>query len=107
MTTTVRLPVKHALDWHDRCEAAAGAEIVTMTQRTITLTLTAEALRDLIADATYYAEEMGPANTGDLDYRPAARRCLAALERAGVRWTRRPGTFAIALWHTGWEEAGR
>lgn len=95
---TIRLTARrHAEDWLARCEAAEEATVIGGTARTITLELTDAALEDLIADATYYAEEMGPDNTEDLDYRPAARACLRALVRAGVTWSRRPRTFQMTL----------
>lgn len=101
---TIRLnAVRHALDWQMRYdgpdEGERVATVTAITARTITLDLNDEALRDLIADAVYYSEEMSPGNTGDIDYRPAARACLRALERAGVRWTRRPGGFSVTLDH--------
>lgn len=89
-TFTVKLPRKHAADWFDRL-GDVGDNLATLdaeTDRTVIYTLNDAALRDLIADATYYAQEMDPQNSGDIDYRPAARRCLAALERAGFGWTR-------------------
>lgn len=87
---------KHARDWLGRCDEYE-AEEVEGSARTVTLRLDEEALRDLISDALYYSEEMSPENTGDIDYRGPARSCLAALGRAGVRWTRRPGTFTVKL----------
>ena len=81
MTTTLRLPLRHAQDWLARCGEDLGAEEVAQTARTVTLTLPPAALADIVSDARYYAEEMGPDNTGDFDYRPAARRCLASIER--------------------------
>lgn len=93
-TVTLRA-AKHALDWAARFGGDQGLDVVHQTARTVTLDLSTDALADLIADALYYAEEMGPDNTGDLDYRPAARSCLRALDRAGVTWTRRPGTFVV------------
>jgi hypothetical protein len=82
MTTTLRLPRKHAADWFDRVgEPEEWATLVGETARTVTLELTPEGLADLTADAAYYAEAMGPADTGDVDYRPAARTCLAHLRR--------------------------
>jgi hypothetical protein len=83
-SATVKLPAKHALDWLDRCGGDLGAELVVQTERTVTLSLPPAALRDLLEDCRHYAECMGPADTGDIDYRPAARRCLAALQRAGA-----------------------
>lgn len=83
---TLTVPYKHAHDWYDRCgvnyaDAGDGTELVDTSARTVTLTLSTAALRDLRSDAELYAECMGPSDTGDLDYRPAARRCLAALDR--------------------------
>ncbi len=97
-TLTLRA-AKHALDWAARFDTPADSEadVVHQTARTVTLDLTDDALADLVADALYYAEEMGPDNTGDFDYRPAARACLRAIDHAGITWTRRPGTFSITL----------
>jgi hypothetical protein len=91
---TVKLPAKHATDWLARYDED-DAEGVAWSARTITLSLSDAALRDLISDATYYAEEMDRDNTGDIDYRPAARRCLAALRRQGIGWTRRHFTVTL------------
>lgn len=90
----IRLPLKHAQDWLSRYDGPEDdseydAAIVATTTRTITLELGPRALADLISDAHYYAEEMDPSNTGDRDYRPAARACLRGIERAGIRYTRR------------------
>lgn len=96
---TIKLPALHALDWLGRWDGPDGAEpqaqVVHQTARTVTLELADADLRDLISDATYYAEEMGPSNTGDTDYRPAARRCLAAIEKLGIRYTIRH--FSVTL----------
>lgn len=84
----VKLPKKHALDWFARCaDEYDNCKIVSDTARTITLELTPEGLSDLISDTIYYIDEMGPDNTGDIDYRPAARRCLNAIHKAGIRYT--------------------
>lgn len=86
--TTIKLPAKHAMDWWGRYDEE-GAEVVAHSARTVTLRLDRAALMDLISDADYYAAEMSPDNTGDIDYRPAARRCLASLAKqvdlAGIR----------------------
>jgi hypothetical protein len=95
MTTTLKLPRKHADDWASRLGDELDAEVLDATKRTITLKLTDAALCDLIGDAVYYSQEMGPDNTGDGDYRPAARRLLAALDRQGVRYMRRQ--FIVTL----------
>lgn len=87
MTYTLRLPAKHAMDWLSRYDGE-GAEALCVKPRSCLLSLNREALEDLISDAIYYAEEMDPSNTGDIDYRPAARRCLAAIEREGVTFSR-------------------
>lgn len=79
MTTTLRLPAKHAGDWFSRLGSDLGAQLVAQTARTITLTLTDEQLADLRADAEHYVEVMHGENTDGIDYRPAARRCLAAI----------------------------
>lgn len=98
-TTTLRLPRKHASDWLSRYDGPEDGEYdataVAGTARTITLELGDNALRDLISDALYYAEEMGPDNTGDLDYRPPARTLLRALERLDIVYTRRG--FSVTL----------
>jgi hypothetical protein len=95
---TIKLPGKHASDWVNRIgRDDLDVEVLAQSKRTITLRLTDEALCDLIGDAIYYAEEMGPDNTGDDDYRPAARRLLGALDRQGVRYTHRQGTFMVTL----------
>lgn len=94
-TTTVVLPGKHARDWLSRYDGD-DAEQVAHSARMVTLRLSPAALRDLISDALYYAEEMGPDNTGDVDYRPAARTCLSGLERAGIRYIIRTG-FSVTL----------
>jgi hypothetical protein len=93
----IKLPAGHARDWMDRLGEEAGATVAVETTRTITLNLPDDALRDLISDALYYVEEMDPANTGDVDYRPKARTLLQALDRAGVKWERRRGTFLVTL----------
>lgn len=92
LTADYRLPTKHATDWWWRCGednkhrlSWLGSDIVDQTERTVTLRLTASALKDLIDDAEFYVECMGPNDTGDIDYRPAARRCLARLDRLGAR----------------------
>lgn len=95
--TSLRLPAGHAQDWLGRCDAADDATVVAHTERTLTLDLPDASLADLIADALYYAEEMGPVNTGDIDYRPKARTLLRALERLGVTYTRRPGTYTVTV----------
>lgn len=95
--TTLRLTaVKHAADWRSRYDGEA-ADIVDQTPRTITLQLDADALADLVSDSLYYAEQMGPDNTEDIDYRPAARACLRALERAGVTWDLHPRSTVVAV----------
>lgn len=76
---TLKLPRKHAADWLDRTET--GATAVASTPRTVTLELTDAQLADLKADATYYAENMHGDWTDGIDYRAAARRCLAAIEK--------------------------
>lgn len=86
---TVKLPAKHAHDWWDRCgdEFAGrgdGTRIIAHTERTIAFALSPAALRDLIEDSEHYVECMGPDDTGDIDYRPAARTCLRALDRQGL-----------------------
>lgn len=91
---TVKLPARHALDWLGRYDGG-DAGVVEATARTATLNLGDDALRDLISDSHYYAEEMAPDNTGDVDYRPAARRCLAAIECAGIKYTRRGFTIIL------------
>lgn len=81
-TIRVKLPRKHAEDWAHRCLDGDRTEqdvIKGLTARWITLELTRSEWVDLKDDAEYYASEMGPDNTGDIDYRPAARRCLAHL----------------------------
>jgi hypothetical protein len=78
---TLVLPGKHASDWLDRLGNDLGARVVTSSDRTITLDLTDKQLADLIADAEFYAECMRPADTGDIDYRPAAKRLLAAINK--------------------------
>jgi len=40
--------------------------------------------RELYEDAVFYAEVMGPMETGDVDYRPAARRCIEAIKRTDI-----------------------
>lgn len=95
-TTTLRLPIAHAQDWLSRC-AEEGATVVEQTARTITLELDDTNLQDMISDATYYAECMGPEETGDADYRPKARTLLRALERLGVEYDTRPGTYVVTL----------
>lgn len=98
---TITLPRKHAWDWQSRFDGDAdapdgyGVTVEKVTARTITLSLTNAALADLISDAHYYAEEMDRDNTGDIDYRPAARRCIAGIERAGINYTRRG--FSVTL----------
>lgn len=87
-TTTIKLPAKHARDWLNRYDGPDAAEVAS-TARTVTLELGDNALADLISDAHYYAEEMDPANTGDIDYRPAARACLRGIEGAGIAYSRR------------------
>jgi hypothetical protein len=84
---TVKLPRLHAADWLARCGDDFGAEEVEGSPRTITLLLAPAALADLISDCRFYVQCMGPEDTGspDEDYRPAARRCLTALERLGLR----------------------
>lgn len=84
MTALYRLPKTHALDWHSRTDFPTSVEATTA--RTVTLALSPEALDDLVGDALYYAAEMDRENTGDRDYRPAARACLRALTRLGVTW---------------------
>lgn len=98
-TRTLRLPRKHAEDWTERYDYGDddSVEIVDKTARLIVLRVTKSALEDLIADALFYAEEMDPDNTGDFDYRPAARSCLAGLRRQRVEYTRKPGTFTIEV----------
>lgn len=97
--TTLRLPRKHATDWLSRYDGPDtgeyDAEQVSSTERTVTLSLGDNALRDLISDALYYAEEMDRENTGDIDYRPPARALLRALDRLGVTWTRRGFTITL------------
>lgn len=88
----LRLPRKHATDWLDRC-GDAGTQLVSETERTVTLALDDDALRDLISDAEHYVECMGPQDTGGADYRPAARTCLASLRKSGVTWTVTPSGF--------------
>lgn len=83
-TITIKLPRKHAQDWASRCGDEYDTEEVDQTERTITLRLTPAGLADMISDARYYAAEMDPANTGDIDYRPPARTLLGALERKGL-----------------------
>lgn len=100
-TTTLRLPRKHAADWLARYDGPDDgsdydAEQVAATTRTITLALGQHALRDLISDALYYAEEMDREATGDVDYRPPARTLLRALDRAGITYTRRGFTITLA-----------
>lgn len=83
----------HAHDWIGRYSGDDVDEdwprVIAHTARSVTFSLTEIALSDLISDATYYAEEMGPVATGDHDYRPAARACLRSLERSGVEWKAR------------------
>ena len=93
----IKLPAGHARDWMDRLGEEAGATVLAETKRTITLDLPDDALRDLIGDAIYYAEEMDPTNTGDADYRPKARTLLRALDKRGVTWDRRRGTFMVTV----------
>lgn len=100
MTHTLKLPAKHATDWLSRYDGPEDgseydAEEVASTARTVTLALGDNALRDLISDALYYAEEMDRDNTGDCDYRPAARACLRGIDRAGITYTRR--SFSVTL----------
>lgn len=92
-TITLRA-AKHAVDWLGRCERSV--RVVEQGACSITLELDDAALRDLINDSLYYAEEMGPDNTDDVDYRPAARRCLVALTSAGLSWRRR-SDFMVEL----------
>ena len=98
-TTTLRLPRKHATDWLARYDGPDtgdyDAEQVSSTERTVTLRLGGNALRDLVSDAVYYSEEMDRENTGDIDYRPPARALLRALDRLGVTWTRRGFTITL------------
>lgn len=98
---TLKLPITHVQDWISRGLAEdTGCEVspVAHTARTITLTFNRHAIEELIADAVYYAEEMGPGNTGDVDYRPRARALLRALGTAGVCWTRRGFSIAVTSW---------
>lgn len=92
---TIKLPRKHAQDWLARYDGPDCGEYdareVSRTARTITLELGDNALRDLISDALYYAEEMDRDNTGDLDYRPAARACLRGIDRIGIGYDRGRG----------------
>lgn len=100
MSRTLKLPLKHAQDWASRYDGPEDGsdydlKIVEGTARTITLELGDHALRDLISDALYYAEEMDREATGDVDYRPRARTLVRAIDRAGIRYTRR--RFSITL----------
>lgn len=67
-----KLPRQHAEDWMNRCN---------QTPRTITLDLSPAAVKDLRADAEHYRDAMHGEWTMGIDYRPAARRCLTALNR--------------------------
>lgn len=101
-TATLTLPTKHAADWLARYDGPEDgspydAEQTAHTARTITLDLGPHALADLVSDALYYSEEMDREATGDRDYRPPARALLRALERVGVTYTRRPGTFTVTV----------
>ena len=78
----VRLPAKHARDWQDRLGGDLGSTVVAESARTITLDLPPAALADFIEDAALYATEMHGEWTAGVDYRPAARRCLAAIAKA-------------------------
>ncbi len=89
-TRTFVFPAKHASDWAGRCgDDEFVLNVISQTSRTITLELNDAALRDLISDTHYYAEEMGRSNTGDIDYRPAARTLLKAFDRLGITYERK------------------
>ena len=88
MTVRLRVPRRHAQDWHSRYDED-GAELVDVTARTATFEFDDAALADLISDALYYAEEMHGENTGGVDYRGPAETLLRALGRQGYTWTRR------------------
>lgn len=121
MSTALLLPAKHTEDWLDRCtwtedgtlygtEGEVFGEAPDTSPRPVrynrlTLTLTEAGLRDLIGDAEFYAECMGPEDTGDVDYRPAARRVLASLKKQGVAWTHRPVRSSLVVLASNLDEA--
>jgi hypothetical protein len=81
---TLRLPAKHAADWHDRLGCDLGVHVVKVSERAITLTFPGRpSLRDLVNDAEHYLIMKGEMTMG-VDYSRAARTMLDRLELLGV-----------------------
>ena len=77
---TLRLPAKHAADWHDRLGGDLGAEVVKVSERAITIAFPdATALRDLVNDAEHYLIMRGEMTMG-VDYSKAAQTLLNRLD---------------------------
>lgn len=81
MNILLSLPKAHVEDWWRRCgsEYAGTSRVMGTAALTIQLSLSQEALDDLVLDARTYAE--GGADTEN--HRLAAERCLAKLIKLG------------------------